>query len=89
MVPADAAHWSVDPFGGIVREGMLWGRGAVDMKDMDAMMITALEDILTSGRRPARDLVIGFFADEEAGECSVRTGSSTTIRSCSPEPPKR
>jgi acetylornithine deacetylase/succinyl-diaminopimelate desuccinylase-like protein len=46
---------------------MLWGRGAVDMKDMDAMMLTALGDILSSGRRPARDLVIGFLADEEAG----------------------
>src|SRR4051812_24236605 len=64
VVPADAGHWSVDPFGGEIRDGMLWGRGAVDMKDMDAMMITALGGILGSGRRPARDLVVGFFADE-------------------------
>ena len=67
VVPADPANWSVDPFGGVIKDGMLWGRGAVDMKDMDAMMITALQDILGSGRRPARDLVIAFFADEENG----------------------
>jgi acetylornithine deacetylase/succinyl-diaminopimelate desuccinylase-like protein len=46
---------------------MLWGRGAVDMKNMDAMILTALGEILESGRRPARDLVVTFFADEEAG----------------------
>jgi acetylornithine deacetylase/succinyl-diaminopimelate desuccinylase-like protein len=67
VVPADAANWSVDPFGGEIRDGMLWGRGAVDMKDMDAMIITALDDILGSGRLPARDLVIAFFSDEENG----------------------
>ena len=67
VVPADPANWSVDPFGGVIQDGMLWGRGAVDMKNMDAMMITALGDILGAGKRPARDLVIAFFADEEAG----------------------
>jgi len=67
VVPADPANWSVDPFGGVIRDGMLWGRGAVDMKNMDAMILTALGDILGSGRQPARDLVIAFFADEENG----------------------
>ena len=67
VVPADPANWSVDPFEGVIRDGMLWGRGAVDMKNMDAMIITALGDILESGRQPARDLVIAFFADEENG----------------------
>ena len=67
VVPADPANWTVDPFGGVVKDGMLWGRGAVDMKNMDAMMITALQDILGSGRQPRRDLVFAFFADEEAG----------------------
>jgi len=67
VVPAQPDNWSVDPFEGVIKDGMLWGRGAVDMKNMDAMMITALQDILSSGRRPARDLVIAFFADEEAG----------------------
>ncbi|WP_425305872.1 M20/M25/M40 family metallo-hydrolase [Agromyces archimandritae] len=67
VVPADPANWSVDPFAGEIRDGMLWGRGAVDMKDMDAMILTALGDILGSGRQPARDVIVGFFADEEAG----------------------
>lgn len=67
VVPADARNWSVDPFAGEVRDGMLWGRGAVDMKDMDAMMLTALGDIIGSGSQPARDLIVAFFADEEAG----------------------
>jgi acetylornithine deacetylase/succinyl-diaminopimelate desuccinylase-like protein len=67
VVPAQPDNWSVDPFEGVIKDGLLWGRGAVDMKDMDAMIVTALGDILGSGRRPARDLVIAFFADEEAG----------------------
>src|SRR6478735_3094858 len=67
VVPADPANWSVDPFAGEIRDGMLWGRGAVDMKDMDAMILTSLGDILRSGRRPDRDLVIAFFSDEENG----------------------
>jgi acetylornithine deacetylase/succinyl-diaminopimelate desuccinylase-like protein len=67
VVPAQPDNWSVDPFGGVIKDGMLWGRGAVDMKDMDAMMLTALDDILGAGKQPARDLVIAFFADEEAG----------------------
>src|SRR5690606_38895964 len=50
VVPADPANWSVDPFAGDIRDGMLWGRGAVDMKDMDAMILTSLGDILRSGR---------------------------------------
>lgn len=67
VVPADPANWSVDPFAGEIRDGLLWGRGAVDMKDMDAMIITALQDIVEAGRQPARDLVIAFFSDEENG----------------------
>ncbi len=67
VVPADPANWSVDPFGGVIRDGLLWGRGAVDMKNMDAMIITALQDILGTGKQPSRDLVVAFFADEENG----------------------
>lgn len=67
VVPADPTNWSVDPFGGVVRDGMLWGRGAVDMKNMDAMIVTALQEILGSGRLPARELVVAFFSDEENG----------------------
>ncbi|MEB2526276.1 MULTISPECIES: M20/M25/M40 family metallo-hydrolase [Kocuria] len=67
VVPAVAADWSVDPFGGEIRDGMIWGRGAVDMKDMDAMMISVLRHMVRTGDRPRRDIVFGFFADEEAG----------------------
>ncbi|QAY74031.1 M20/M25/M40 family metallo-hydrolase [Agromyces protaetiae] len=67
VVPADPRNWSVDPFAGEIKDGMLWGRGAVDMKDMDAMILAALGDILRSGRLPERELVVAFFADEEAG----------------------
>jgi len=67
VVPAAAEDWSVDPFGGEIRDGMLWGRGAVDMKDMDAMILTALGDIIDAGERPPRDIVVAYFADEENG----------------------
>ena len=66
VVPADPANWSVDPFAGEIRDGLLWGRGAVDMKNMDAMMLTALGDVIANGG-PNRDLVVAFFADEENG----------------------
>lgn len=77
VVPADPRNWSVDPFGGVIKDGMLWGRGAVDMKNMDAMIITAIGDILGSGRQPERDLVVAFFADEEDGG---RRGSHHLVR---------
>ncbi|MFF1573580.1 M20/M25/M40 family metallo-hydrolase [Leifsonia sp. NPDC058292] len=67
VVPADPRNWTVDPFGGQIKDGLLWGRGAVDMKNMDAMILTAVGDILGSGRQPERDLVVAFFADEEDG----------------------
>lgn len=67
VVPADADEWSVDPFAAEVRDGLLWGRGAVDMKNMDAMILQSVADILRSGRRPRRTLILAFFADEEAG----------------------
>ena len=67
VVPADDSEWSVDPFGAELRDGMVWGRGAVDMKGMDAMILTVLGRLHRSGQRPRRDLVVAFFADEEAG----------------------
>ncbi|GER22077.1 peptidase M20 [Zafaria cholistanensis] len=67
VVPAAKEDWSVDPFAAEVREGMVWGRGAVDMKDMDAMILAVLRQMGRDGTRPRRDLVFAFFADEEAG----------------------
>ena len=67
VVPARAEDWQVDPFSGEVRDGCVWGRGAVDMKDMDAMILASVRSMLRSGRRPRRDVVVCFLADEEDG----------------------
>ncbi|MGH8826649.1 MAG: M20/M25/M40 family metallo-hydrolase [Jiangellaceae bacterium] len=67
VVPADAADWRHDPFSGEIADGCVWGRGAVDMKDMDAMILSVVRDRMRTGRRPARPLVLAFLADEEAG----------------------
>jgi acetylornithine deacetylase/succinyl-diaminopimelate desuccinylase-like protein len=67
VVPARAADWQVDPFSADERDGCLWGRGAVDMKDMDAIVLATVREMLRSGRRPPRDIVLAFLADEEAG----------------------
>ena len=67
VVPAAAADWTVDPFGGEEIDGLLWGRGAVDMKDMDAMILAVVRQMAREGRKPARDVVVAMFADEEAG----------------------
>lgn len=66
VVPAEAADWSVHPFSGEVRDGVVWGRGAVDMKNMDAMILATVRQWARVGFRPRRDIVIAFTADEEA-----------------------
>src|ERR1700722_6036424 len=67
VVPADAADWRVHPFSGDVAEDCVWGRGAVDMKDMDAMILAVVRQRLAEGRRPSRDIVLGFLAGGGAG----------------------
>ncbi len=67
VVPAEASDWAVHPFSGDVVDGDLWGRGAVDMKDMDAMILANVLAMGRAGQRPARDVVLAFLADEEAG----------------------
>lgn len=67
VVPANASDWSVDPFCGDIIDGMIWGRGAVDMKNMDAMILATVRDWARTGYVPPRDIVVAFFADEEAG----------------------
>jgi acetylornithine deacetylase/succinyl-diaminopimelate desuccinylase-like protein len=66
VVPAQAEDWSVHPFSGEIRDGVVWGRGAVDMKNMDAMILAVVRHWARHGVRPRRDLVIAFTADEEA-----------------------
>ncbi|WP_233613169.1 M20/M25/M40 family metallo-hydrolase [Leucobacter edaphi] len=65
VVPADPVKWSVDPFAGEIRDGRVWGRGAVDMKDMIGMLVAAVRQTLREGHRPRRGIVLLFVADEE------------------------
>jgi acetylornithine deacetylase/succinyl-diaminopimelate desuccinylase-like protein len=67
VVPADPDEWSVHPFSGEVSDGYLWGRGAIDMKDFDAMVLAVVRQWQRTGVRPPRDVVLAFTADEEAG----------------------
>ena len=67
VVPAEADDWSVHPFSGAVADGYVWGRGAVDMKDMCGMMIAVARHFKRAGVVPPRDLVFAFLADEESG----------------------
>ncbi|GAA1491103.1 M20/M25/M40 family metallo-hydrolase [Brachybacterium sacelli] len=65
VVPARAEDWSVDPFGAEISDGMIYGRGAVDMKDMVAMVLALARHLARTGQTPPRDLLFAFFADEE------------------------
>ncbi|GAA1587868.1 M20/M25/M40 family metallo-hydrolase [Actinoplanes couchii] len=67
VVPADASEWSVHPFAGEIKDGYLWGRGAVDMKDFDAMVLATVREWQRIGYTPPRDIVLAYTADEEAG----------------------
>jgi acetylornithine deacetylase/succinyl-diaminopimelate desuccinylase-like protein len=67
VVPANAADWSVDPFAAEIRDGAIWGRGAVDMKNVDAMILAIVRNWARNGYRPPRNITLAFFADEEAG----------------------
>ncbi len=67
VVPAEASDWSVHPFSGALEDGYVWGRGAVDMKDMVGMLIAVARAFKRSGTVPPRDLVFAFLSDEEAG----------------------
>jgi len=72
VVPARAGDWTVHPYSGEIRDGVVWGRGAVDMKNMDAMILAVLRSWARQGVRPRRDIVVAFTADEED---SARDGS--------------
>lgn len=67
VVPADASEWQVDPFSGAVQDGYVWGRGAVDMKDMVAMTLALARSLKKHDVIPPRDLIFAFVSDEEAG----------------------
>lgn len=67
VVPAIQSDWSVPAFEGAIHDGMVYGRGAVDMKDMDAMVLTVVQQWQRDGLKPRRDIVLLFVPDEEAG----------------------
>jgi len=67
VVPAEPKEWTYDPFAAEVADGCVWGRGAVDMLDMDAMTLAVVRERMRTGRKPPRDVVLAFVADEEAG----------------------
>lgn len=67
VVPVSEEDWSVDPFAGLIKDGAIWGRGAVDMKNMDAMILAVIRHWAKNGIKPPRNMVFVFFADEEAG----------------------
>jgi acetylornithine deacetylase/succinyl-diaminopimelate desuccinylase-like protein len=67
VVPVDAESWSRDPFGGDLIDGVVWGRGAVDMKDMVAMELAIMLALRRSGAQLRRDVIFAAVADEEAG----------------------
>jgi acetylornithine deacetylase/succinyl-diaminopimelate desuccinylase-like protein len=66
VVPANAADWSVDPFSGEIKDGFIWGRGAVDMKNIDAMILACVRMWQRNNLKPPRNVLLVFFADEEA-----------------------
>lgn len=65
VVPVDVKAWRMDPFGGLVRDGHIWGRGALDMKGAGVMHLTALITLKQMGITPARDIIMLSTADEE------------------------
>jgi acetylornithine deacetylase/succinyl-diaminopimelate desuccinylase-like protein len=65
VVPAQASDWKVDPFSGEVRDGFVWGRGAIDMKQFIAQLVVLVNERQRAGRPPARDVLLVFTADEE------------------------
>ncbi|GAA3345796.1 M20/M25/M40 family metallo-hydrolase [Amorphoplanes nipponensis] len=77
VVPADASEWSVPPFSGEEKDGYLWGRGAIDMKDFDAMTLAVVRGWQRTGYVPPRDIVLAYTADEEAG---MEYGSQFLVR---------
>ncbi len=67
VVLADASEWAADPFGGELRNGEVWGRGALDMKGQVAASAVAIASLAREGFEPAGDLIFAATADEEVG----------------------
>jgi acetylornithine deacetylase/succinyl-diaminopimelate desuccinylase-like protein len=89
VVPADAADWSVHPFAGEVKDGLVWGRGAVDMKDMDAMTLAVVRRMLREGRRPRATSSSRSWPTRRPAATTARSSSPTSTRGCSRAAPRR
>jgi acetylornithine deacetylase/succinyl-diaminopimelate desuccinylase-like protein len=73
VVPAIPGEWQVDPFGGVIKDGAVWGRGALDMKGHGIIQLMAMVALKRAGVRLGRDLVFVANADEEVGGLGSRT----------------
>ncbi|MFM1825566.1 MAG: hypothetical protein RLZZ37_201 [Actinomycetota bacterium] len=67
VVPVERDKWSKDAFAAVIDKEMLWGRGAVDMKNGNAMILGSISQLINDGWKPKRNITIAMFADEEAG----------------------
>eukprot|EP00039_Didymoeca_costata_P001489 m.52895 g.52895 ORF g.52895 m.52895 type:complete len:612 (-) comp10827_c0_seq1:96-1931(-) len=66
-LPPGERQWSVDPFAGVIKDGYVWGRGAIDLKNMVFGYMEALDDLAESGFKPKRDIYLCINHDEETG----------------------
>lgn len=67
VVPVNKQEWTVDPFEAVIKDDCIWGRGAVDMKNVDAMILAVIAAWNREGFKPKRNILFVFFGDEEAG----------------------
>jgi acetylornithine deacetylase/succinyl-diaminopimelate desuccinylase-like protein len=79
VVPVEIDKWSKPAFEAIIDQDMIWGRGAVDMKNGNAMILGSLYELVKTGWRPKRSITLVFFADEEAGG---QLGSHFVTKKC-------
>ncbi|EED35453.1 aminoacylase-1 [Luminiphilus syltensis NOR5-1B] len=81
VVPADPKYWTIDPLSGEIRDGYIWGRGAIDMKGTGITQLATFLSLHRAGKPLNRDVVFVATADEEAvGGFMARAGSSKIIR---------
>ena len=79
VVAANAEEWSVDPFGGMVKDGFVWGRGALDMKGMTAIEVMTMKLLKRNNVNLKGDVVLAATADEEKRRPSRRRLSSAQL----------
>lgn len=89
VVPANAADWTYDPFAGEIADGCVWGRGAVDMKDMDAMTLAVVRDRMRSGRKPRATSCSPSSRTRRPAASTGPGTSSTSTPGCSRASPRR